>query len=172
MGLAKVTHWFMPTARMLFQRTRAKGFQHRDLWDTKIVWTVPVNDRAHAAFDVTHTPLEGEDAVAYKKSRSEQEAEAVERWDLAEKVLAGEMMLEDLPPDMSGYTSFTIEDYCTQVGQGSIRERGEEFLAPSDEGPLFQRQLWLREINAMAQGKPLKDWRLPSEPFTTAAARA
>ena len=172
MGLAKVTHWFMPTARMLFQRTRAKGFEHRDLWDTKIVWTVPVNDRAHAAFDVTHTPLEGEDALAYRKSRAEQEAEAVERWDLAEKVLAGEMMLEDLPQDMSGYTSFTIEDYCTQVGQGSIRERGEEFLAPSDEGPLFQRQLWLREINAMAKGKPMKDWTLPSQPFTTRAMSA
>jgi 5,5'-dehydrodivanillate O-demethylase len=170
MGLAKYTHWFMPTARMLFQRTRAKGFEGRDLWDTKIVWVVPVNDTAHAAFDVTHTPLEGEEARAYAESRrKQQEAEAETRWDLAEKVLAGDMTLEDLPDDIGAYTSFTIEDYVTQVGQGTIRARGPEFLAPGDEGPLFQRRLWLREINAMAQGKPLTDWQLPAEPFTTAA---
>jgi 5,5'-dehydrodivanillate O-demethylase len=166
MGLAKVTHWFMPNARMLFQRTRAKGFEGRDLWDTKLVWTVPVNDRAHAAFDVTHTPLEGDEARRYEESRRiQQEAEAEIRWDLAEKVLAGEMTLEELPDDMGGYTSFTIEDYTTQVGQGGIAERGPELLAPSDEGPLFQRNLWLREINALVEGRPLTEWKLPAEPF-------
>jgi 5,5'-dehydrodivanillate O-demethylase oxygenase subunit len=166
MGLAKLTHWFMPNARMLFQRTRAKGFEGSELWDTKIVWTVPINDRAHAAFDVTHTPLLGKEAEEYEQSRREQqEREAEIRWDLAEKVMAGEMRLEDLPDDMGGYTSFTIEDYTTQVGQGGIAERGPELLAPSDEGPLFQRNLWLREVNRLVEGKPLTEWRLPAEPF-------
>ena len=170
MGLAKYTHWFMPTARMLFQRTRAKGFEGRDLWDTKVVWVVPVNDQAHAAFDVTHTPLEGDEARLYARSRKQQqEAEAETRWDLAEKILAGEMTLEDLPEDMGAYTSFTIEDYVTQVGQGPIKGRGAEFLAPGDEGPLFQRRLWLREVNAFAQGKPLTEWVLPAEAFTVTA---
>jgi 5,5'-dehydrodivanillate O-demethylase len=169
MGLAKYTHWFMPNARMLFQRTRAKGFERRrDLWDTKVVWTVPVNDTTHAAFDVTHTPLLGDEALAYAQSRKEQqEREAEIRWDLADKVMAGEMTLEDLPDDMGGYTSFTIEDYTTQVGQGTIAERGPELMAPSDEGPLFHRRLWLQEVNAMAEGRPLTEWKLPAEPFTT-----
>jgi 5,5'-dehydrodivanillate O-demethylase len=172
MGLAKYTHWFMPNARMLFQRTRARGFEGRELWDTKVVWTVPVNDTAHAAFDVTHTPVEGDEAIAYEKSRTEQqEAEAEIRWDLAEKVLAGEMTLEDLPDDIGGYTSFTIEDYCTQVGQGPVRGRGKEMLAKGDEGPVFQRHLWLREVNAMMEGRPLTDWTLPAEPFTTQTNR-
>ena len=170
MGLAKVTHWFMPNARMLFQRTRAKGFEGRELWDTKIVWTVPVNDAAHAAFDVTHTPVEGAEAEAYVRSRSEQEAEAETRWDLAEKILAGEMTVEDLPADMSGYTSFTIEDYVTQVGQGPIAGR-EECLALGDEGPIFHRRLWLREVGALLEGRPLTEWRIPAEPFTLAGVR-
>jgi 5,5'-dehydrodivanillate O-demethylase len=173
MGLAEFTHWFMPTARMLFQRTRAKGFEGRDLWDTKVVWTVPVNDRAHAAFDVTHTPLQGEEAKSYARSRKEQqEAEAETRWDLAEQILAGEMTLEDLPDDMGAYTSFTIEDYVTQVGQGAIRERGPELLAPSDEGPLFQRRLWLREVEALQEGKPLTNWVLPAKPLTASPSLA
>lgn len=167
MGLAKVTHWFMPTARMLFQRTRAKGFEGREIWDTKLVWTVPVNDTSHAAFDVTHTPLIGEEGAAYVESRqAQQEEEAKTRWDLARQVMAGDLTLEELPAYIGGYTSFAIEDYTTQVGQGGIRERGPELLAVSDEGPLFQRKLWLREVGAMLEGRPLKDWRLPDTPLT------
>ncbi|MDX1483495.1 MAG: hypothetical protein R3229_03340, partial [Alphaproteobacteria bacterium] len=165
-GLAGVTHWFMPNVRMLFQRTRAKGFEDRELWDTKVVWTVPIDDCSHATFDVTNTPVFGAEAEAYAESRARQEAEAESRWDLAEKVLAGEMTLEDLPDGMSGYTSFTIEDYVTQVGQGTIAQRGPECLALSDEGPLFHRRLWLREVGAMMAGRPLTDWRLPAAPLT------
>jgi len=166
MGQATVTHWFMPNARMLFQRTRARGFEHRDVWDAKVVWTVPVNDTSHATFDVTNTPLKGAEARAYAGARAEQEDEAETRWDLAEAVLAGDLSLEDLPEDISGYTSFTIEDYVTQVGQGTIAERGEECLAVSDEGPIFHRRLWLREVNAMIVGKPLTDWQMPAEPLS------
>jgi hypothetical protein len=110
--MAKYKHGFMPTMRLWFQRSRATGFEDRDLWETKAVWTVPINDEKHASFDVTLTPLKGKDARAYEKIRKEQqEREAETRWDLAEKILAGEMTLEDLPDDMGAYTSFTIEDY-------------------------------------------------------------
>ena len=34
--------------------------------------------------------------------------------------MAGDMRLEDLPDEMSAYTSFAIEDYVTQVGTGLI----------------------------------------------------
>jgi 5,5'-dehydrodivanillate O-demethylase len=166
---ARYIHWFMPNVRLWFQRTRAKGYEDRDLWDTKAVWIVPINDSAHAAFDVTHTPLEGEEARAYAAARADQEAEAETRWDLAEKILAGEMTLEDLPNEMSAYTSFTIEDYVTQVGQGSVRERGPELVSTSEERIILLRRLWLREVNALMDGRPLTDWRVPTEPFLAAA---
>ncbi|HEX9810060.1 MAG TPA: hypothetical protein VGC25_10745, partial [Alphaproteobacteria bacterium] len=82
----------------------------------------------------------------------------------------GEMTVEDLPADMSGYTSFTIEDYVTQVGQGPIAGR-EECLALGDEGPIFHRRLWLREVGALLEGRPLTEWRIPAEPFTLAGVR-
>ncbi len=171
--MARFKHWFMPNVKLWFQRTRAKGFEtRRDLWDTKAVWTVPINDTANASFDVSLTPLEGEEATAYERSRAVQETEAENRWDLAEKILAGEMTLEDLPDDMSAYTSFTIEDYVTQVGQGPVRGRGEELLAPSDMRLVMLRRLWLREVSAMLAGKPLTDWRMPTEPFISPAAWA
>ena len=164
--MARYKHWFMPNARLWFQRTRAPGYEGRELWETKAVWTVPINDERHASFDVTLTPLTGAEGRAYEKARKEaQEREAETRWDLAEAVLAGEMTLEDLPADMSAYTSFTIEDYVTQVGQGPIATRGEELLTVSEERLVMLRRLWLREVSALVEGRPLTDWKLPSEPF-------
>jgi 5,5'-dehydrodivanillate O-demethylase len=166
LGKARLTHWFMPNVRLFFAPCRAKGFHGRDLWDTKMVWTVPVNDSSHAAFDVTHTPVEGEDARAFRAAREEQEEEHDTRWDLAEKILAGEMTLEDLPADMTAYTSFTIEDYCTQVGQGPVRGRGVENLAPTDARLVLLRRLWLREVGAMISGRKLTPWKIPTAPLS------
>jgi 5,5'-dehydrodivanillate O-demethylase len=164
--LAKYKHWFMPNVRMWFQRTRAQGFEGRELWETKVVWTVPINDGKHESFDVTLTPLTGEDARLYEKSRkAQQEREAETRWDLAEKIVAGEMALEDLPDDMGAYTSFTIEDYVTQVGQGPIGTRGEENIAVSEERLVMLRHLWMREVSALLEGKPLTQWKIPTKPF-------
>lgn len=167
--MARCIHWFMPNVRLWFQRTRAKGFEGRDVWDTKCVWVVPINDEKHAAFDVTLTPLEGEEAQTYAKTRYEQqEAEAETRWDLAEKILAGEMTLEGLPDDMGAYTSFTIEDYVVQVGQGPVRTRGPELLSVSEARVILLRRLWLREVSALVEGRPLTEWQMPAESFVSA----
>jgi 5,5'-dehydrodivanillate O-demethylase len=168
---AKYKHWFMPNVRLWFQRTRAKGYEGQDIWETKIVWTVPINDRKHQSFDVTLTPLTGEAGRAYEQSRKrQQESEAETRWDLAEKILAGEMTVEDLPQDMGAYTSFTIEDYVTQVGQGPLKGRGEEQVAVSEERLIMLRKLWMREVAAMLEGRPLTDWKMPMRPFVQAEA--
>ena len=165
-GIPYTAYFYMPNARQFWARTRAKGFAGRALGDTKMTWTVPVNDTTHVAFDVTYTPLEGDEAIAFAASRYEQqEAEAETRWDLAEAVLAGKMTLEDMPDEMSHYTSHTIEDYATQVGQGSVAGRSKEHLASVDVKTVLLRRMWLREVNAMLEGRPLTDWKIPTEPF-------
>jgi 5,5'-dehydrodivanillate O-demethylase oxygenase subunit len=167
LGMGRLSYFIMPNVRLFFHRTRAKGFEGSNLWDTKAVWMVPVHDQEFMAFDVTHTPIEGKDAEAYAESRyTQQEAEAEIRWDLAEKILAGEMTLEDLPDDMGAYTSFAIEDYVTQVGMGPLNERGKEHLAATDTKVALLRKLWLREVSALVEGKPVKDWRLPQQPLS------
>jgi len=166
MGLRVNAHFFMPHAFQFWQRTRTRGYETRDLWDTKMVFTVPVNDATYVNFDVTHTPLHGTEAEAYASARyTQMEADAETRFDLAEKVLAGEMTLEELPADLQANTCFIIEDYVTQVGQGGIRERGPELLAQSDVKPLLLRKIWLREVSAMLEGRATKPWTLPTEPL-------
>jgi len=159
-------YFFMPNALQFWGPSRAKGFEGRGLGDAKIFWTVPVNDHSHAAFDVTYTPVEGAEATAYAASRSkQQEAEAEDRWDIAEKILAGEMTCEDVPNEIGAYTSFAIEDYVVQVAQGTIDGRGREQLARIDAKPILLRRMWLREVTAMLEGTPMTDWKMPTEPF-------
>ena len=165
-GIPYTAYFYMPNARQFWARTRAKGFAGRDLGDTKMTWTVPVNDTHHVAFDVTYTPLEGEEAKAYIKARHEQqEEEDLIRWDYADKIMAGEITYEDLPNEMSAYTSHTIEDYCTLVGQGPIAGRSKEQLASIDVKTVLLRRLWLKDVSAMLEGKPLNDWKIPTECF-------
>jgi 5,5'-dehydrodivanillate O-demethylase len=173
-GLRIEAHFFMPTAFQFWQRTRARGYEGHDLWDTKIVFTVPVNDKTYMAFDVTQTPLEGDEGRAYAEARyTQMEADEEVRWDLADKILAGEMTLEELPPDMQANTCFIIEDCVTLVSQGAIAERGTEWLARSDAKPILLRQMWMREIEALLADRPLKQWTIPEKslrPLVSAAA--
>jgi len=132
---------------------------------------VPVNDSTYVNFDVTTTPLDGAEAEKYAEARySQMEEDAEIRFDLAEKVLAGEMTLEELPGDLQANTCFIIEDYATQVGQGGIRERGPEMLAQTDVKPILLRKIWLREIAAMLEGRAMKYWTIPIDPLTPITA--
>ncbi|MDH3241672.1 MAG: Rieske 2Fe-2S domain-containing protein [Alphaproteobacteria bacterium] len=167
LGAGKLSYFIMPNIRLFFGRTRAKGFEDSGLWDTKVVWMVPVHDQKFEAFDVTHTPIEGKEAEAYAEARySQQEAEAEFRWDLAAKILDGEMSLDELPDYMGAYTSFAIEDYVTQVGMGPLAERSKENLAATDTKLAMLRRLWLDEVTALLDGRPTTDWKLPDEPLS------
>ncbi len=171
LGLRGTANFFMPNTFQFWQKSRAKGYETQNIWDTKFTWTVPINDQKYVGFDVTHTPLEGEAAKAYAATRlSQQEAEAETRWDLAEKILAGEMTLEQLPDNLGAATCFEIEDYVTQVGQGTIAGRGREQLGQVDSArPLLLRRMWLREVNALLEGEPLTEWVIPPEAVRTGA---
>src|SRR5205823_3643334 len=88
-------HIFMPNGRLFWIKTRARGYEGRsDIVDTKFSWTVPVDEERFVAFDVTVSPLQGEEARAYAEQRSrEQEPEAEVRWDIAGQILAGQMTI-------------------------------------------------------------------------------
>ncbi|HEV8015029.1 MAG TPA: Rieske 2Fe-2S domain-containing protein [Stellaceae bacterium] len=165
-GYRNQAHFFMPNARQFWKKMGMKGFLDRDIVEAKMTWSVPVNDAKFVAFDVTNTPLEGEDARRYAAIRAETQGGEVEtRWALAEKILAGEMTVEDLPKDMDAYTSFAIEDYVTQVGQGPIAGRAKEMLGSTDVKPVLLRRMWLREVTALLEGRPVTDWKIPARPL-------
>ena len=44
------------------------------------------------------------------------------------------------------------------VGQGTIADRSDERLGRSDRVVLLMRKIYLRELQALAEGRPLKQW--------------
>ena len=75
--------------------------------------------------------------------------------ELGAAVRRGEIQLDDLKdhPDIVG-----IQDDVAQLGQGIIADREHEYLGRSDAGIILLRKLWLRELDALATGRPLKTW--------------
>ena len=49
----------------------------------------------------------------------------------------------------------------SQWGQGTIRDREHERLGTSDRALIVLRQIWDRELRALAEGRPLKQWTIP-----------
>lgn len=91
---------------------------------------------------------------------------AVERREL-EKALIGLLAQRPLGSsvddvELGGGYYFPIGDDVTQVGQGSIPDREHERLGTSDSGLILLRKLWQRDLRALAEGRPLKEWKHPA----------
>ena len=63
--------------------------------------------------------------------------------------------------NLSTYELFRVEDYVTQVGQGRMWDRSRERLGSIDRGVFLRRKLWQRELKALAEGQPFKEWVMP-----------
>jgi 5,5'-dehydrodivanillate O-demethylase len=81
--------------------------------------------------------------------------------EIAEAVLSGKMRIEDLDKETPTYYSFWVEDYVSLVCQGPIADRANERLSQADIGVVFIRKIWERELRALAEGLPLKQWTTP-----------
>ena len=49
----------------------------------------------------------------------------------------------------------------SQAGQGAIADRRNEHLGRSDAMIILLRNIWQRELRALAEGQPRKQWRRP-----------
>ena len=54
-----------------------------------------------------------------------------------------------------------VEDVVAQVGQGTIVNRQAEHLGKEDVGVILLRKVWARELQALADGRPLTEWVMP-----------
>jgi 5,5'-dehydrodivanillate O-demethylase len=80
-------------------------------------------------------------------------------------VLAGDIRIEDIADRT--HIEF-VQDYVVQVGQGGVENRRHEVLGRTDAMVVLQRRIWRRELEALAEGRPLKQWRLPPDLEPTA----
>jgi 5,5'-dehydrodivanillate O-demethylase len=122
-----------------------------------LTFWVPIDDESHYQFSVSVVRLKGDVADRYVELRDQMLAKRdLSHQDLAEFVLAGELRLADI--DLERTDAVRLQDDVVQVGQGRVADRHHERLGRSDRGVIMIRKLWLRELRALAEGRPLKRW--------------
>jgi 5,5'-dehydrodivanillate O-demethylase len=131
-----------------------------------LVFKVPVDDENHIHFEVRSIPFTGAHAADWLARRREKRAkEALNRADLVREVLAGRLHLNDIDPNRTDFVM--VEDEIAQTGQGQIPDRVNEHLGRSDTGVILLRKIWERELRALAQGQPTKQWTYRPEMVPT-----
>jgi 5,5'-dehydrodivanillate O-demethylase len=128
-----------------------------------LVIKVPIDDASHAQFELhkVHGKLPtSEDQRRWLERReSERRSLTPSHEELYLKILDGKMLLKHLDPKRIDF--IVLEDDVAQVGQGAnwdSWDREDENLGGSDSGVVLIRRIWRRELEALAEGKPLKEW--------------
>ena len=122
-----------------------------------LIFKVPVDDDRHLHFEVRMMPYSGDQGRQWLERRRAQRAkDAIDRLDLVRAVLDGRLRLDDIDPNRTDHV--LIEDEVAQTGQGAIANRTREHLGRGDIGIVLLRKLWERELRALADGRPLKQW--------------
>ena len=111
----------------------------------KIAFRVPIDDEHHISFNV-------------EPSSKVRTGEIIDAPEMGEKILAGDLRIWDMK-DFNNL--FELQDYVAQVGQGVIAPRENDHLGATDVGVALMRKIWARELRALAEGKPLKQWTRP-----------
>lgn len=147
--LPNCNHIVVPT--QLPGQNRGKALPWTDLFN----WFVPVDDEHTAFFSSKSAPIAGEAAAEFETWLDT--ADPYNPADYHDELYRGEMPAEDVGISATGLLD--AQDYVTQVGQGTVVDRTQEWLGRSDEGPILMRKIFRREINAMQKGLPIKVWQ-------------
>jgi 5,5'-dehydrodivanillate O-demethylase len=162
-GVPRLSYFLMPN----MIRFKGAPVEAASGWTDHLGWRVPVDDAHHRAFSVVLAHVTGEAAERYREVQRQRRAllaEAPAFHDLAEQVLRGELRVQDIADHPS---LVMFQDTVAQVGQGVIADRQRERLGRSDVSVMLLRRLWERELRALAEGRPLKEWRAGEALVTT-----
>ena len=154
-GEVRTLQFGMPN---LMHNLKPRGNEEETGWRDDISWRVPIDDEHHSSFNIKLVHVTGDAAKRHLERRAAQLAkESGEEAELGQAVLAGLIEIKDLEDrDDIGITS--VQDHVYQVGQGAIPARENDYLGAADVGVILLRQIWMRELRALAEGRPLKQW--------------
>lgn len=157
-GLPNVWMFKIPTHD---QKTRFHGTS-----TDVVLWGVPIDDVSHQVFYIYN--VRPKDKAAYLEARGDWKGRDVsdELNELVRSIVSGERYFRDVTTDPLLLT--TMEDMVAQIGQGAIADRSTWRLGKSDAGVILLHRIWKRELRALAEARPLKEWHLTDKWFTNA----
>ncbi len=154
----RATYYHMPNMTSWAQ---PPGFSGETGWRDMLGWRVPADDFSHNTFTVTHARVPKEQIegfLAHRKAENEELARLRPFEEIADEVLAGTMRFRDIPNRGNGADLTRIQDRIIMVGQGEIVDRPGETLGSADVAVQLLRRIWRRELQALRDGKSLKQW--------------
>jgi 5,5'-dehydrodivanillate O-demethylase len=162
-GAVRVTPFLMPNNRYI---NVPPGDPAESGWREYLSWRVPLDDETFRSFNLALIHLTGEAAERYRARRTQKAAEVAaypSAEDVARQVLRGELRVHDVEHP----SIVNVQDCVSQMGQGSIPDRAHERLGRSDVGIILLRKLWMRELQKLAEGQPIKRWTRPAQMAAT-----
>jgi len=153
MNITRVAHFMMPNISMV---DLPPSPAHR-YWTITVSWRVPVDDESMMTYAIR---LRGGAKASDAGGQHGQRAIEPSPLQVTEDVLAGKLRIQDLDPDYPGL--FQVQDNVALAGQGRITDRSQDWLGQSDKGIILLRRIYERELGALADGRPLKDWKRPA----------
>lgn len=121
-------------------------------------YKVPVDDEHHLIFYLRQIPGGKEGEARYREplevSLAMEEREPYS--ELVQKALAGKISMMEL--DTRRRDIIGIQDGAAQSGQAAIWDRRRERLGRNDRAIILLRQIWDRELRALADNEQIKQW--------------
>jgi 5,5'-dehydrodivanillate O-demethylase len=127
-------------------------------WRDSYITKVPVDDENFLLFSVNSValPEDARDAYLAKQAAFRARCKAARPTaEVAQDILDGKLDLSDV---LDHPRLLIIEDTVAQRGQGAIADRNAEILASSDLCIVRLRRLIGEELQAIASGRPGRDW--------------
>jgi 5,5'-dehydrodivanillate O-demethylase len=147
-GNVRISDWTFPNNNHVV----VPGPHKDDPWPHISVWAVPVDDVHTARFRLCSVAESDPQKLAIVARAGEFDAARY-----SEQLFRGDLT------GITGQALISAQDYVAVRGQGEIVDRTQENLSSSVVGVVFLRRVFLRELEAIAQGRPTKRWTRLSE---------
>jgi 5,5'-dehydrodivanillate O-demethylase oxygenase subunit len=163
-NVTRIGHFMMPNISMV---DLPPSPAHR-YWTITVSWRVPIDDESMMTYAIR---LKGGSKTTGGEGKKRHGERAIEPSPLqvTEDVLAGKLRVQDLDPDYPGL--FQVQDNVALAGQGRITDRSQDWLGQSDVGVILLRRIYERELAALADGRPLKEWKRPAAKLDLAVSQ-
>ena len=126
-------------------------------WRELYLAFTPIDDETNRWFITNLVGVSGAAKDAYLEKRDQyrhRQAAMGPAEELAREVMAGRVRFAEIEhPDR-----VRVQDIAVQAGQGPIADRSNERLGRSDLAIILWRKILERELRAMEEGRPLKEW--------------
>jgi 5,5'-dehydrodivanillate O-demethylase len=159
-GITRATYYHVPTTSSWAQPAT---YPEETGWRDMLGFRVPIDDYSHVTHTVTHAHVPDDkkaDFLEHRKMEWEELAKLTPVEEIADSVLSGKMRFQDIPYRGKGGDMTRIQDRIVLMGQGEIVDRTHETLGQADVAIKLLRDIWRRELTALRDGTPLKQWAL------------